>query len=237
MCGVHKSTSLMSSSLLLQQCPACLVHLTWIVFMTGGRWPCILNCANSSELKNLIWIFKFWKGLVLLDFVFWICRFGYWCFSIIYILASTHLILCVKDIFLCKRAVLMEQKCYFPAKVSFFTFEYNARLNLNLDFFYIKFLTIWASKYGVFFNVFFLCHLIWYFSSPPFLNYIPHIIHEKIGYLLNLVFSMSNSSHHTWKNTNIFLLFYIKFLTQGNIVLIQLCISFYVKFFTLYIRK
>ena len=31
--GVHKSTSLMSSSLLLQQCPVCLVHLTWIVFV------------------------------------------------------------------------------------------------------------------------------------------------------------------------------------------------------------
>ena len=28
--GVHRSTSLMSSSLLLQQCPACLVCLTWI---------------------------------------------------------------------------------------------------------------------------------------------------------------------------------------------------------------
>ena len=37
--GVHRSTSLMSSSLLLQQCPACLVYLTWIVFVmeTGGR--------------------------------------------------------------------------------------------------------------------------------------------------------------------------------------------------------
>ena len=31
--GVHRSTSLMSSSLLLQQCPACLVRLTYIVFM------------------------------------------------------------------------------------------------------------------------------------------------------------------------------------------------------------
>ena len=31
--GVHKSTSLMSSSLLLQQCPTCLVRLTWIVFV------------------------------------------------------------------------------------------------------------------------------------------------------------------------------------------------------------
>ena len=37
--GVHRSTSLMSSSLLLQQCPACLVRLTCIVFVTGDRWP------------------------------------------------------------------------------------------------------------------------------------------------------------------------------------------------------
>ena len=37
--GVHRSTSLMSSSLLLPQCPACLVRLTWIVFVIGGRWP------------------------------------------------------------------------------------------------------------------------------------------------------------------------------------------------------
>ena len=37
--GVDRSTSLMGSSLLLQQCPACLVRLTWIVFVMGGRWP------------------------------------------------------------------------------------------------------------------------------------------------------------------------------------------------------
>ena len=37
--GVHRSTSLMSSSLLLQQCPACLVRLAWRVFVMGGRWP------------------------------------------------------------------------------------------------------------------------------------------------------------------------------------------------------
>ena len=35
--GVHRSTSLTSSSLLLQQCPACPVRLAWIVFMIGGR--------------------------------------------------------------------------------------------------------------------------------------------------------------------------------------------------------
>ena len=37
--GVHRSTSLTSSSLLLQQCPACLARLTCIVFVMGGGWP------------------------------------------------------------------------------------------------------------------------------------------------------------------------------------------------------
>ena len=54
--GVHKSTSLMSSSLLLQQCPACLVCLTLIVFMIGGRWPyswCLVGCCRQ-DLMTLI---------------------------------------------------------------------------------------------------------------------------------------------------------------------------------------
>ena len=44
---VHRSTSLMSSSLLLQQCLACLVCLNLIVFLMGGRWPyscCFWGC-------------------------------------------------------------------------------------------------------------------------------------------------------------------------------------------------
>ena len=48
--GVHRSTSLMSSSLLLQQCPACLLCLTWIVFVVGGRWPyswCLEGCCRQ----------------------------------------------------------------------------------------------------------------------------------------------------------------------------------------------
>ena len=52
--GVHKSTSLMSSSLLLQQCPACLARLTWIVFMIGGRWPyswCLVGCCRQDLFK------------------------------------------------------------------------------------------------------------------------------------------------------------------------------------------
>ena len=46
--GVHRSTSLMNSSLLLRQCPACLVRLAWIVFVMGGRWPyswCLVGCC------------------------------------------------------------------------------------------------------------------------------------------------------------------------------------------------
>ena len=48
--GVHRSTSLMSSSLLLQQCPACLVRLAWIVFVMGGGWPyswCLVGCCRQ----------------------------------------------------------------------------------------------------------------------------------------------------------------------------------------------
>ena len=37
--GVYMSTSLMSSSWILQPCPARSVHLTWKVFVVGGRWP------------------------------------------------------------------------------------------------------------------------------------------------------------------------------------------------------
>ena len=52
--GVHESTSLMSSSLLLQQCPACLVRLKWIVFLIGGRWPyswCLEGCCRQDLFK------------------------------------------------------------------------------------------------------------------------------------------------------------------------------------------
>ena len=52
--GVHKSTSLTSLSLLLQQCPACLVRLTWIVFVIGGKWPyswCLVGCCCQDLFK------------------------------------------------------------------------------------------------------------------------------------------------------------------------------------------
>ena len=39
---VHRSTSPMSSPLLLQQCLTCLVRLIWMIFVIGGRWQ--YNC-------------------------------------------------------------------------------------------------------------------------------------------------------------------------------------------------
>ena len=66
--GVHRSTSLTSSSLVLQQCPACLARLTCIVFVMGGKWPyswrlveccrqdlfniAILRYKNNSSVKS-----------------------------------------------------------------------------------------------------------------------------------------------------------------------------------------
>ena len=52
---VHRSTSLMSSSMLLQQCPAGLVCLTLIVFEMGDRWPyswCFVGCWRQ-DLFNM----------------------------------------------------------------------------------------------------------------------------------------------------------------------------------------
>ena len=55
--GIHKS-----SSLLLQQCPACLVRLTWIVFVIGGRWPyswCLVGCCCQGYIYIYIYIWKY----------------------------------------------------------------------------------------------------------------------------------------------------------------------------------
>ena len=53
--GVHRSTSIMSSSLLLQQFPTCLVRITWIVFVVGGRWPyswCLVGCCRQDLFNS-----------------------------------------------------------------------------------------------------------------------------------------------------------------------------------------
>ena len=63
--GVHKSTSLMSSSLLFQQCPACLVRLTWIVFLMGGKWPyswCFVGCCVRTYSILLATTLKIYRA-------------------------------------------------------------------------------------------------------------------------------------------------------------------------------
>ena len=75
--GVHTSTSLMSSSLLLQQCPACLVRLTWIVFMIGGRWRyslCLVGCCRQDCSRLLAAFLCNWHlasspAVICLDYV------------------------------------------------------------------------------------------------------------------------------------------------------------------------
>ena len=50
--GVHRSTSLMSSSLLLQQCPACLVRLTCIFFCDGRQKQRFINRKRHRHTTN-----------------------------------------------------------------------------------------------------------------------------------------------------------------------------------------
>ena len=57
--GVHRSTSLMSSSRLLQQSPACLVCLILIVFVIGDWWPyscCFVGCClqDFNIARNIL---------------------------------------------------------------------------------------------------------------------------------------------------------------------------------------
>ena len=49
-----RSTSRISSSLLLQQSPACLIRLIFIVFAMGGRWPYICCFRQIIRAPSLI---------------------------------------------------------------------------------------------------------------------------------------------------------------------------------------
>ena len=61
--GVHKSTSLPSSSLLLQQCPACQVRLTWIVFVIGGIYIKLATLVESNTKTHFsIATTPMWRG-------------------------------------------------------------------------------------------------------------------------------------------------------------------------------
>ena len=53
--GVHKSTWLMSSSLLLQQCPACLVRLTYMYIITIYIYIYIYIYCNYAFILRAMW--------------------------------------------------------------------------------------------------------------------------------------------------------------------------------------
>ena len=71
--GVHRSTLLMSSSMLLKQCPVCLVRLTWIVLVMVGRWPysCCLVGYCRHDLFNIA---LFFLSLAMCRCLFWLMR-------------------------------------------------------------------------------------------------------------------------------------------------------------------
>ena len=51
---IPRRTSLMSSSLLLQQCLSCLVRLIWMALEIGGRWPynyCFTGCCFEDLFR------------------------------------------------------------------------------------------------------------------------------------------------------------------------------------------
>ena len=55
--GVHRSTSL-TSSLLLQQCPACLVHIYMFIYICVCVCVCVCVCARAILSKKIVNIDK-----------------------------------------------------------------------------------------------------------------------------------------------------------------------------------
>ena len=59
----------MSSSLLLQQCPVCLVCLAWMVYGIGGKWlysSHLITLSLSLSLSLYIYIYKIIYKLLIL---------------------------------------------------------------------------------------------------------------------------------------------------------------------------
>ena len=52
--GIRRKTSLMNSSLLLQQWPAWLIHLNWVICEMGRKWPyscCFMGCCFQDLFR------------------------------------------------------------------------------------------------------------------------------------------------------------------------------------------
>ena len=77
--GVHRSRSLMSSSLLLQQCPVCLARVTCIVFVMGGKWPYsrlnIIWTWTKLKHKKMKWDLFYLPSMI--TQIFWLNRVFY----------------------------------------------------------------------------------------------------------------------------------------------------------------
>ena len=85
--------SLMSSSLLLQLCSACLVHLIWMVLAMGSNWPC--NCCFMGYyFQDLFCITFLWSSHLI--FSLYVLLASMWCICtvvLIQLLLGRNLIL------------------------------------------------------------------------------------------------------------------------------------------------
>ena len=73
--GVHRRMILISSSLLLQRCPAYILRLIWMVLEIGGKCPyncCFVGCCFQDDIyiNIYIYIYNYWRDKsVTLSFV------------------------------------------------------------------------------------------------------------------------------------------------------------------------
>ena len=116
----HMWGSLMSSSLLLQQCPACLVRLTWIVFVMGGWWPyswCLVGCCRQV-------LFNIARSILLLYiYIYRVARLVY-----IYIYIYISKLLCTS-----KMRVEKWKWKYVVPSISFQTFFFVQAFKIVID--------------------------------------------------------------------------------------------------------
>ena len=101
--GVHRSTSLMSSSLLIQQCPVCLVRLIVIVSVMDGRW--LYSCCFAGAAS--------WACLILLAaFLCNCCQAFKYIYIYIYIYICVCVCVCVCVNKLYKNVFPKSRKCF-----------------------------------------------------------------------------------------------------------------------------
>ena len=134
--GVHRSTSLMSSSLLLQQCPACLVRLTWIVFVMRGRCLYSWSLVGCCCIFFVVYIFLsilLSASYFTINILFFYCLYN---FFIVYIFSFYYLYCFYSLYHFFTVCIIFLLSLLFLQSISFFCCLYNF-------FYYLLFFTVY----------------------------------------------------------------------------------------------